>query len=182
MHTIRFSLTAFTAAVLLTACGGGDKSASTPAADTTAAAPAAPAAADTAPAATVASASTANGEEIYGRCMACHQATGAGMPGAFPPLAGSEWVTGPSSRPIAILLHGLQGEITVKGEKYNSAMMAYGTSVPMSDDEVAAVLTYVRSSFGNSAPPVTPAEVAKVRAATASRTTPMTQKDLEALQ
>ncbi|WP_353268855.1 cytochrome c [Gemmatimonas sp.] len=181
MHTLRYSLTAFAAAVLMTACGGGDKSASTPAADTTAAAPAT-APTDTAPAATVASASTANGEEIYGRCMACHQATGAGMPGAFPPLAGSEWVTGPSSRPIAILLHGLQGEITVKGEKYNSMMMAYGTSVPMSDDEVAAVLTYVRSSFGNSAPPVTPAEVAKVRAATASRTTPMTQKDLEALQ
>jgi mono/diheme cytochrome c family protein len=76
----------------------------------------------------------------------------------------------------------LQGEITVAGAKYNSAMMAYGTSVPMSDDEVAAMLTYVRSSFGNSAPPVTPAEVAKVRAATASRTTPWTQKDLEALQ
>jgi mono/diheme cytochrome c family protein len=103
-------------------------------------------------------------------------------PGAFPALAGSDWVTGPSSRPIAILLHGLQGEITVAGAKYNSAMMAYGTSVPMSDDEVAAMLTYVRSSFGNSAPPVTPAEVAKVRAATASRTTPWTQKDLEALQ
>ncbi len=164
----------------MTACGGGDKSASTPAADSTTAT--APAPTDTTPAATVASASTANGEEIYGRCMACHQATGAGMPGAFPPLAGSEWVTGPSSRPIAILLHGLQGEITVKGEKYNSMMMAYGTNVPMSDDEVAAVLTYVRSSFGNSAPAVTPAEVAKVRAATASRTTPMTQKDLEALQ
>lgn len=181
MHTLRYSVTAFAAAILMTACSGGDKSASTPAADSTPAAPPA-ATADTAPAATVASASTANGEEIYGRCMACHQATGAGMPGAFPPLAGSEWVTGPASRPIAILLHGLQGEITVKGEKYNSMMMAYGTGVPMTDDEVAAVLTYVRSSFGNSAPAVTPAEVATVRAATASRTTPMSQKDLEALQ
>ncbi len=121
------------------------------------------------------------GEELYGRCMACHQQNGAGMPGAFPPLAESEWVNGPASRPIAILMHGLQGEITVKGVKYNSMMMAYGTGVPMSDDEIATVLTYVRSNFGNNASAVTAAEVATVRAATASRTTPMTEKDLQAL-
>jgi mono/diheme cytochrome c family protein len=78
-------------------------------------------------------------------------------------------------------LHGVQGEITVAGTKYNSAMMPYGTGVPMSDDEVAAVLTYVRSSFGNRGSAVTTAEVAKIRTATAGRTTPMTQKELAAL-
>ena len=104
------------------------------------------------------------------------------MPGVFPPLAGSEWVTGPASRPIAILIHGLTGEITGKGAKSNSAMMPYGTGAPMSDAEVASVLTYVRSNFGNTASAVTADEVAKVRAATAGRSTPLSQKDLEAMQ
>jgi mono/diheme cytochrome c family protein len=171
------------ATLTLAACGG-EKSASTPAdsaAAPAAAAPAAPSTDSTAAAAAPAVA-TADGAAIFQRCMACHQANGQGMPGAFPPLAGSEWVNGPAARPIAIVMHGLQGEITVKGAKYNSQMMPYGTNVPMSDDEIAAVLTYVRSNFGNTAPAVTPAEVAKVRAATASRTTPLTQKDLEAIQ
>ncbi|WP_353267654.1 cytochrome c, partial [Gemmatimonas sp.] len=146
------SMTLVAFAVSLSACGG-DKAASTPAADSAATAPAdaTPAAAPTDSAAPVAVAGydPKKGEELYGRCMACHQQNGAGMPGAFPPLAESEWVNGPASRPIAILMHGLQGEITVKGTKYNSMMMAYGTGVPMSDDEIATVLTYVRSNFGN---------------------------------
>jgi mono/diheme cytochrome c family protein len=179
------SMTLVAFAVALSACGS-DKAASTPAADSAATAPAdaTPAAAPTDSAAPVAVAGydPKEGEELYGRCMACHQQNGAGMPGAFPPLAESEWVNGPASRPIAILMHGLQGEITVKGVKYNSMMMAYGTGVPMSDDEIATVLTYVRSNFGNNASAVTAAEVATVRAATASRTTPMTEKDLQALQ
>lgn len=179
MHiTTRWSLALAT--LTLAACGG-DKSAATPADSNTAAAPAAAPAPDSTAAAAPAVA-TADGAAIYQRCMACHQANGEGMPGAFPPLAGSEWVNGPAARPIAIVIHGLQGEITVKGAKYNSQMMPYGTNVPMSDDEIAAVLTYVRSNFGNSAPAVTPAEVAKVRTATAARTTALTQKELEAIQ
>ncbi|MCA2995863.1 c-type cytochrome [Gemmatimonas sp.] len=171
------------AVVVLAACGG-DKPANTPTADNAApAAAAAPAPTDSAaPVAAAGNVSLEKGQELYGRCMACHQQNGDGMPGAFPPLAGSEWVTGPASRPIAILLHGLQGEITVKGTKYNSMMMAYGTGVPMTDEEVASVLTYVRASFGNTASAVTVEEVAKVRAATAGRSSPMSQKDLEALQ
>ncbi len=179
LHT-RFSRGALAATLLLAACGG-EKAASTPSTDSTPVAeqptPAAPAAPTT-----VASADAAKGEELFGRCLACHQANGAGMPGVFPPLAGSEWVTGPASRPIAILIHGLTGEITVKGAKYNSAMMPYGTGAPMSDAEVASVLTYVRSNFGNTASAVTADEVAKVRAATAGRSTPLSQKDLEAMQ
>jgi mono/diheme cytochrome c family protein len=61
-------------------------------------------------------------------------------------------------------------------------MLAYGTGAPMTDEEVASVLTYVRGSFGNTASAVTVEDVAKVRAATAGRSAPMSQKDLEALQ
>src|SRR3954470_3158083 len=59
-------------------------------------------------------------------CNTCHQATGVGVPGAIPPLAGSEWATGPEERVIRIVLHGLQGPIKVAGTDYNSAMPAFG--------------------------------------------------------
>lgn len=165
--------------VALVACGGDSKPADsaaemapTPEAGAEAAAPAAGGA-------TVAS---AEGEALYGRCVACHMANGQGMAGAFPPLDGSEWVSGSPARAIRIVLHGLQGPITVKGASYNAAMIAYGTGVPMSDDEVAAVLTYVRNSWSNSAGPVSAAEVAAVRAETASRTTPWTAAELDAVK
>jgi mono/diheme cytochrome c family protein len=122
-----------------------------------------------------------DGAAIYPRCIACHQANGTGLPGAFPPLAGSEWATGPAEVPIRIVLHGLQGPITVAGTEYNSVMMPYGGTGEMNDAEVAAVLTYVRSSFGNSASPVTSAEVAAVRAQTAGRTTGWTADELKPL-
>jgi mono/diheme cytochrome c family protein len=116
------------------------------------------------------------GPEVFATCVTCHQATGLGMPGAFPPLAGSEWALGNPDLPIAIVLHGLQGEVTVKGQKYQSMMTAWG---PMfSDEEVANVLTYVRSQWGNKASPVTAAQVAKVRAATKARTAPWTAAEV----
>lgn len=104
------------------------------------------------------------------------------MPGVYPPLAGSSWVTGPAARPIAVVLHGVQGPITVKGATYNSAMMPYGTGVPMSDAEVAAVVSYIRSSWGNTAAAVTEAEVARVRKATATRSAPYSAAELEKVQ
>ena len=117
----------------------------------------------------------------YGElCAACHQANGAGLEGAFPPLAGSEWVNGPAIVPIAIVLHGLQGEISVKGKTYNGAMMAWGTV--LNDDDLAATLTYVRSQWGNRAAPVTAAQVRAVRARFASRTTPFSAAELKALK
>jgi mono/diheme cytochrome c family protein len=119
-----------------------------------------------------------SGQALYVRCQTCHQANGEGLAGVYPPLTGSEWVTGDAAIPIRIVLHGLQGPITVKGQSYNSVMPAYGTGQPMTDDEVAAVLTYVRSSFGNDASAVTAAEVARERAATASRTGPWTAEEL----
>ena len=113
-------------------------------------------------------------------CAACHQATGLGVEGAFPPLAGSEWVTGRPDVPIAIVLHGLQGPITVKGKAYNSAMMAWANV--LSDEDIAATLTYARSQWGNRAAPVTVAQVRAVRARTASRTTPWTVAELTAMK
>lgn len=116
------------------------------------------------------------GAEVYATCTACHQANGQGLPGAFPPLAGSEWVTGRADIPIAIVLHGLQGEITVKGAKYNSVMMPWGTT--FNDQEIANVVTYIRSQWGNKAPAVTAADVAKVRAATKARKASFTPAEL----
>jgi mono/diheme cytochrome c family protein len=104
------------------------------------------------------------------RCAACHQGTGLGLAGAFPPLAGSEFVLGDGERAVRIVLRGLSGPVTVKGLAFNNAMPAWADQ--LSDAEIAAVLTYVRTSFGNAAPAVTAEVVAAQRAATASRTAP----------
>ncbi len=113
-------------------------------------------------------------------CAVCHQQTGLGLEGAFPPLAGSEWITGRAEIPIAIVLHGLQGPITVKGKPYNGAMMAWGAA--MSDDDIAGTLTYARSQWGNRAAAVTTAQVRAVRARFASRTTAWTAAELKAIK
>ncbi|MEO1230532.1 MAG: cytochrome c [Myxococcota bacterium] len=101
------------------------------------------------------------GEQTYAVCMACHQATGLGLAGAFPPLVGSEWVLGDPARPIAIVINGLMGEIEVKGTKYNNVMAGLGGA--LKDEQIAAVLTYVRNSWGNSAPAVDVALVTAIR-------------------
>ena len=163
---------AWVACCTLAACGGSKENGASQAA-----ASAAPAGA---PAAVAAAAPT--GQQVFQRCAVCHQANGQGVPGSFPPLAGSEWATAANAAlPIRVVLHGLQGAVTVKGQKFNGAMPAYGTMQPMSDSDVAAVLTYVRSSWGNAASAVTPAEVAAERSATGARTTPWAPADLAPL-
>jgi mono/diheme cytochrome c family protein len=108
------------------------------------------------------------GKQIYTTtCQACHQATGAGLAGAFPPLAGSEWVGGPAKRMAAIVLHGIQGEITVKGEKFQSVMPPFKDQLKA--EEIAAVLTFVRNSFGNKASPVTAEIVETVKTETKTK-------------
>lgn len=92
-------------------------------------------------------------------CFACHQAEGQGIPNAFPPVAKSDYLNADVNRAIDIVLHGLTGEITVNGQKYNSIM----TAQTLSDDEIANVLTYVYNSWGNSKKEVTPAMVKAVR-------------------
>ena len=122
-------------------------------------------------------AAVVDGASVFSsRCAACHQATGQGLPGAFPPLAGSEYVLGDAERAVRIVLRGLSGPVTVAGQTFNGAMPAWADA--LSDAEIAAVLTYVRSSFGNAAPAVTPDVVAAQRTATVSRTAPWTVGEL----
>jgi mono/diheme cytochrome c family protein len=111
--------------------------------------PTAPGMVATAPA----QAAPAPGAAVYGQsCVVCHQANGKGMPGAFPPLVGSPVVTGDPHYLARILLYGLQGRIVVGGQTYNSTMA--GLAKNMNDAQIAQVLTYVRSNWGNSAPAV----------------------------
>jgi mono/diheme cytochrome c family protein len=119
----------------------------------------------------------ASGAAVFSsRCAACHQANAQGLPGVFPPLAGSEWVSGDAGRLARLVLRGLTGPVTVAGAAYSGAMPAWADQ--LKDAEVGSVLTYVRSHFGNSAAAVTADDVAKERAATASRTAPWTAGEL----
>lgn len=103
----------------------------------------------------------ADGKNIYGRtCFACHQSEGQGIPGAFPPLAKSDYLNADSNRAISAVLHGLTGEITVNGNKFNSVM----TSQNLTDQEISDVLTYVYNSWGNNKTNVTPEMVKTERA------------------
>jgi len=110
-----------------------------------------------------------SGAQLYtSKCAACHQATGQGVAGVFPPLVGASWVIGSEGRLVQILLHGIQGAIEVNEVVYNGLMPAWNS---LTDDEIAALSTYVRSTWGNSAGAVTAATVARERERTASRTT-----------
>ena len=116
------------------------------------------------------------GAQIFSStCAACHQAQGEGT-NVYPPLAGSEWVNGDESRVVRILLHGLTGDVEVQGQVYTGAMPAWGPT--LSDAEIAAVLTYIRSSWGNNAFPITATTVAKARSTYVGRTTPWTVPEL----
>ena len=109
--------------------------------------------ADLRPAVVVAgAAASVDGKQLFGaKCAACHQSSGLGVTGVFPPLAGAEWVVGDEKILTNILLHGVNGEMVVKGSSYKGAMPAWNS---LSDDELAAVLTYIRSDWGNAAPPI----------------------------
>lgn len=107
-------------------------------------------------------------------CSTCHQATGTGVPGVYPPLAGSEWVNGSPDRVIHIVLYGLKGPVHVKGVEYSAAAMPVfgkvaGSGYNWSDEKIAATLTYVRQAFGNTAGPISADEVAKVHTETGDR-------------
>lgn len=104
------------------------------------------------------------------RCAACHQASGLGLPGVFPPLAGSEWVNGDATRLGMLVLNGVTGSLSVKGQTYNGAMPAF--KAQLTDAELAALLTHLRSEWGNAAGPVDAGSVASARARTRDRTAP----------
>ena len=120
----------------------------------------------------------AAGKNVYAKhCVGCHQETGLGLAGAFPPVKNSPWVTGPSETLVRILLHGLQGPIEVGGTPYNGAMPAWKDV--LKDEEIAAVATYLRQWAPNAAPAVPVDQVAALRTAHADRTGAWTAVELQ---
>lgn len=183
MHrSVTIVVTAAIAAAALVACSGGKSNNSStttttttttqsspgasPAA-TTAASPASSAAASPAASsgkmtAAAGGASAAAGAKVFTtNCSSCHQANGKGQPGVFPPLAGNAVVTGSADKVIHIVKNGLSGKITVNGATYNGQMPAWkGT---LSDSDIASVVTYIRSSWGNKASAVTASQVTSTK-------------------
>ena len=100
------------------------------------------------------------GSRVYSQnCSACHQSDGLGLANAFPPLADSDYLNADTNRAIDVIIHGLAEEIIVNGERYNGVMPL----LRLSDEDVANVLTYIYSTWGNSGAVVTPGEVARRR-------------------
>lgn len=112
-------------------------------------------------------------------CSACHQANAQGLPGAFPPLAKSDWVSKDPETPIRVVLMGLSGPVNVAGMDFNSMMPP---PPGLDDEKIANVLTYVRSNFGNAGAAITKEQVATVRASLAGRSTPFTAEELTKLR
>lgn len=125
------------------------------------------------------------GKKVFTQnCAVCHQPNGQGVPGQFPPLAGSEWVLAKEgwhgdNHIVKIVINGLQGVVQVKGQNYNSVMAPWGKV--LKDEQIAAVLTYVRNEWGNQAPPIPVDFVTKVREKNKERTEAWTQKELQAV-
>ena len=111
-------------------------------------------------------------------CIACHQPTGAGLPMVFPPLTKSPYVNGPAERFAAIILKGNMGAFTVDGKPFNNVMPPQ--EAMLTDEKIAAVMTFVRSSFGNTSGPVTADVVKAARAKFVDRKTSWTQPELDA--
>jgi len=106
------------------------------------------------------------GHILYGSyCVSCHQRNGKGDNNRYPPLVGSDWVTGDHARLIKVLLNGLQGEIKVSGKTFNGVMPAHGAF--LDDHAIASILTYVKRSFNKETKPVLSEEVRKIRVAAA---------------
>lgn len=124
----------------------------------------------------------ADGAAVYAsHCVACHQASGGGLPGVFPPLADSEWVAGRPETLAAIVLHGINGTLSVKGTIYNGVMPAFKDQ--LQDAEIAAVLTHIRAAWGNQSPAIATDMVVKVRTDTAAQVEPYKgDADLKAME
>ncbi len=112
------------------------------------------------------------GQEVYfreGHCVTCHQPNGGGLDPAFPSLVKSPWVNGDAERLIKLTLYGLMGPLEIDGKKYDGQVPMTPFGGMLKDDEIAAVLTFVRNTFGNKSAPVTPAQVKAVRDANPDR-------------
>ncbi|MEJ0000234.1 MAG: cytochrome c [Verrucomicrobiota bacterium] len=122
------------------------------------------------------------GKKVYGQvCANCHQGSGMGQPGSYPPLAGSDYVTGSPERLAAILLKGLQGPITVNGGQFGTQVMpAQETS--LTPEKIADLMTYLRSAWGNKAGPVEVAVVNAAKTKYASKTSAFTEAELQQIK
>jgi mono/diheme cytochrome c family protein/glucose/arabinose dehydrogenase len=119
------------------------------------------------------------GQQLYAMvCAACHQPGGGGSPSVAPPLADSDWVTGPPERLVRVVLHGVYGPVQVNGQTWNLHMPGLGASGLFDDEKIAGVLSYIRRAWGNAAAPVEPSLVAQVRKETAARTFPWRAEEL----
>lgn len=126
-------------------------------------------------------AAVARGQTVYMQvCFACHQPTGLGLPGMFPPLAGSDWTAAKKpDRMIRMVLHGLTGPVTINGKPFATpAPLMPPQGAALSDTQIADVLTYVRDAYGNKASAVTPEQVAAIREAEKARTAMWTEAEL----
>jgi len=121
------------------------------------------------------------GKKIFAaNCQTCHQASGQGIPGQYPPLAGSEFTTGGSRRPAMIVMKGLQGPVKVKGQQFGTAVMQPWDKT-LTDQKIADVLTYERSDWGNSASSVTAEQIAALRKELASHPESFNEHDILAV-
>ena len=120
------------------------------------------------------------GEDLYQKaCLACHQPDGKGLKGVYPSIAQSDWIEGDQERLIKTVLHGLQGLIHVNGVAFESlARVPMPRFEGMSDEEIAVLLSYVRSHFGNDASEVDSDDVARVRERSGERMQPWTESEL----
>ncbi|MDQ3622194.1 MAG: cytochrome c [Verrucomicrobiota bacterium] len=120
----------------------------------------------------------AQGKTLYMTvCIACHQVNGAGLPGVFPSIVKSDYVNGSPKRLVAMVLKGINPPFKHKGATYLVPMIAQ--EALLDDAKIAAILTYVRASFENNAPPVSAEFVAGVRKELAARKAPWTQAELD---
>lgn len=119
------------------------------------------------------------GGKFYSRyCASCHGGTGAGSAGQYPTLIGSKWATGNGHSTVAVLLNGIKAGEGISGKKYSNVMAAWGPQ--LNDYQMAAVLTYVRTSWGNEASPIHPDFVKEQRAALEANRDPWTKAGIEA--
>lgn len=121
------------------------------------------------------------GKKVFAQnCMVCHQETGEGLPGVFPPLVDSEWVLAKpphgDNHVVAVVLFGLQGPVSVKGTSYMGVMPPWHQ---LSNEEIASVITYIRNDWGNKGEPITPKDVQQIRDEYKDRTDAFTQEELE---
>jgi len=114
--------------------------------------------------------------QFEAQCASCHESDGRGTEGGPPPLQDSPWVAGPETRLIKIVLHGLRGKVEVQGKTYNLEMPGFAKT--MTDEDVAAVLSFVRRQWGGRPEPIAPAEVRRIRDATRDRTDYWTADEL----